>query len=524
MLTEIRKHRIILKYSLISFFIFLLVIVVLYFYGSYQMEQEYKSANNAYNEKNYTEAQEKFEALKGYKESEKYYEDIQCILAIQEIEKRYEEVEKSSSSSLEKINQYNEALVKLDEIENLGYNDSYSELEIKRINREIKYSIGILYYEEGDYSDASEYFHDTIGYEDTDFYLAQITVIDYPSAQQTLYEKALQLYNEKNFVEASRILMSLGSYGDSEEVNNDCLKEIEVRKRAITLSAGIRSSLAVDNMGNVKTTIPIDSIKEGILSWRNIISAVNHGEIVIGITDDRKAVTVNSNRMLKIDTSDWNDLIQVDAGQQFVVGLADDGTVRCSGHNGDGQCDTDDWKDIIAVAAGWRHTAAIDKNGELFITGYHADSQHSEYEKEKELWKDVYVLSAAGGGDKGKGHTVGLKKDGSVVAIGDNQYGQCNVDLWTDIIAISAGDFHTVGLKSDGTVITTDSELQSFFDNNGWKNIVEISAGTGYTLALCEDGRVISDDGYNDDNKRLGTKDWTNIMVYDEWTNKIKDE
>ena len=33
----------------------------------------------------------------------------------------------------------------------------------------------------------------------------------------------------------------------------------------------------------------------------------------------------------------------------------------------------------------------------------------------------------------GGNHTVGLKSDGTVVAVGNNFYGQCNVSGWTDI-------------------------------------------------------------------------------------------
>ena len=40
--------------------------------------------------------------------------------------------------------------------------------------------------------------------------------------------------------------------------------------------------------------------------------------------------------------------------------------------------------------------------------------------------------------------TVGLKTDGTVVAVGQNEYGQCDVSEWTDIVAVAAGDFHTV--------------------------------------------------------------------------------
>ena len=53
----------------------------------------------------------------------------------------------------------------------------------------------------------------------------------------------------------------------------------------------------------------------------------------------------------------------------------------------------------------------------------------------------------------GYGYTLGLKSDGTVVAVGYNKYGQCDVSGWHDIVAISAGSHHTVGLKSDGTVV-----------------------------------------------------------------------
>jgi len=59
------------------------------------------------------------------------------------------------------------------------------------------------------------------------------------------------------------------------------------------------------------------------------------------------------------------------------------------------------------------------------------------------------IAIAAGGW-----HTVALKPDGTVVAWGVNDEGQCNVpsDL-KNIIAIAAGAWHTVALRQDGTVV-----------------------------------------------------------------------
>jgi alpha-tubulin suppressor-like RCC1 family protein len=66
---------------------------------------------------------------------------------------------------------------------------------------------------------------------------------------------------------------------------------------------------------------------------------------------------------------------------------------------------------------------------------------------------------------------VGLKKDGTVVATGDNKYGQCDVSDWKNIIAISAGDLHTVGLKKDGTVVAAGDNEHGQCDVSDWMNI-----------------------------------------------------
>ncbi len=69
----------------------------------------------------------------------------------------------------------------------------------------------------------------------------------------------------------------------------------------------------------------------------------------------------------------------------------------------------------------------------------------------------------------GISHTVALKADGTVVAVGDNEYGQCTVSGWTDVVAITAGPFHTVGLKVDGTVVAVGNNRFKQCNVNGWK-------------------------------------------------------
>ena len=92
-------------------------------------------------------------------------------------------------------------------------------------------------------------------------------------------------------------------------------------------------------------------------------------------------------------------------------------------------------------------------------------------------------------------HVVGLKNNGTVIAEGDENYGQCAVDNWHDIVAVSAGMFHTVGLESDGTVLAVGSKEQfGVIEVSGWSDIVSISAGWAHTAGLKADGTVVITD------------------------------
>ena len=72
----------------------------------------------------------------------------------------------------------------------------------------------------------------------------------------------------------------------------------------------------------------------------------------------------------------------------------------------------------------------------------------------------------------GASHIVGLKSDGTVVAVGSDWSGQLNVGSWKDIKQVAAGWQHTVGLKSDGTVVAVGGKNEHGQLNLGsWKDI-----------------------------------------------------
>ena len=113
-----------------------------------------------------------------------------------------------------------------------------------------------------------------------------------------------------------------------------------------------------------------------------------------------------------------------------------------------------------SVSAGGFHTIGLKSDGTVVAVGWNDDNQY-----DVKNWADIVAVSA------GYKHTVGIKSDGTVVAVGNNKYNQCDVEGWTDIVAVSAGTDHTVGLKSDGTVVAIGYDRNYQCDVEDWNNI-----------------------------------------------------
>ena len=99
-------------------------------------------------------------------------------------------------------------------------------------------------------------------------------------------------------------------------------------------------------------------------------------------------------------------------------------------------------------------------------------------------WKNIIAIAA------GEEHLVGLQQDGTVIATGKNDHGQCQTEEWTDIVAIAAGDDITAGLRADGTVVTTSVEENK--EAAKWTDIVAISCDDLDISALKADGTTIT--------------------------------
>ena len=91
--------------------------------------------------------------------------------------------------------------------------------------------------------------------------------------------------------------------------------------------------------------------------------------------------------------------------------------------------------------------------------------------------------------DAGAYHTVGLKSDGTVVAAGRNDEGQCEVSGWTNVTAVACTDYNTLALLGDGTVVSAG--YQDFAALEGWKDMTFIGGGSYLALGLRKGGGLL---------------------------------
>ena len=186
----------------------------------------------------------------------------------------------------------------------------------------------------------------------------------------------------------------------------------------------------------------------------------------------------------------------ISAGAKHSVGISR-GKVLAAGKN-KGQCDTVSWENIIAVATGKSHTVALRSDGKVLAVG-----------KKKQPCLDTAAMEDITAVAAGRNHTLALRADGTVSAVGANTLKQCDTSAWEGIVAITAGDDHSAGMKSDGSVVATGYDSYGQCNTGKWQDIVAVSAGRNLTVGVKNDGTVISC-GYGKSCTKMTA--WNNIV------------
>ena len=501
----------IIKFLFAAFAVLLVGVTVWGVLQRQSKEDRYNKAKEMMECGSYEAAMKEFQALGYYKDSILCFLDAKSIL-----EKSINDYE--YATDLLENRQYEDAI---EVFEQLGkFKDSIDKVSQAK---ESQYIDAQAFFSNGYYEQAYKYFTSLGDYKDCNE-MAQLSMdkMTEEDTKEMLYQTAYREYGTRSYRSALVHFNQIKDYKDSLSMAEKCQKALHQNYQ--TIGAGVQHSVAIQSTGKILFTGNNDYKQGNISAWANeeIVSIDCGGVMTIGLkANGQVLVSTDYSSFNTNEWKQWENIVAVSAGYSYVIGLKEDGTVVGTGHDaGDGQLDVKNWKNVVAIATGWRHTVGLTADGTVLITGYRSASQLRQIAEHREDWSNIIAVAAGGGHNNpsyGNGHTVGLKSDGTVVAVGDNSFGQCNVGGWTDIVAIAAGDSHTVGLRSDGTVLITGEYETNLQLGDEWTNIVAIAAGTEFTLGLRYDGTVLAT-GFYAQNQIPEPEAWKNILIYSDWT------
>ncbi len=173
-------------------------------------------------------------------------------------------------------------------------------------------------------------------------------------------------------------------------------------------------------------------------------------------TKSGKVKLISTDHVFKIPsnlkkTEEWKNISKVlcrwdrAESQYEILGLKKDGTVTSVRSDGSKSETAKGWSNVKSIYGSTYAVGAVFSDGTVgFLTD---DSEYDYGQYNTYDWNDIKSLAL------GLYHTVGLKKDGKVVAVGRNDAGQCDVEGWTDVVKVAVGDSCTLGIKSDGTLL-----------------------------------------------------------------------
>lgn len=197
-------------------------------------------------------------------------------------------------------------------------------------------------------------------------------------------------------------------------------------------------------------------------------------------------------------------VLQYSHSRKHTLILHTDGTVEARGSNDYGQCIVTDLRGILFVLAGPNASYCVDGKGSVIVRG------DSRFQAEVEKWSNIRVLAA------GDHHLVGLRADGQVYFAGSISAPKVfsSACKWKNITAVAAASEYALALDQDGRVFFAGYPEDERQAAAKWKNIAAVAAEDIYAVALTRNGRILlaGENGYLD-RGRSEAAQWSNVVA-----------
>ena len=211
----------------------------------------------------------------------------------------------------------------------------------------------------------------------------------------------------------------------------------KIQKAAHLIAAGTNNLVALKTDGTLMVAgSGSDCRKCNVDRWEDVASVFTIWGAISGLTSDGTLLTTVD----RLHDGRWRDLVAVFEIGMHLYGRKTDGTMIST----DRKCDEDMWRDIDAVDNGVFHTVLLKKDGTV-------TTEWKEYDENDETDEENEFVDEDDFDDEDDELEVYDEVQNAAVSTRDQ--GQCDVSSWRDIVAIAAGDNHTVGLRADGTVV-----------------------------------------------------------------------
>ena len=254
--------------------------------------------------------------------------------------------------------------------------------------------------------------------------------------------------------------------------------------------------------GNINsTTAPVDvgvTFKfTSIATGSNHSLALRDNGAVYSWGDNRKKQLGNTapNTTTPTEVPGTSNTVAIAAGENHSLALKSDGTILAWGDDefgqlGDNATNSSSFTpvtvqgatNIVAIAAGRSFSLALKSDGTLLAWGANFSGELGDGSV-----VDRFTPVAVGGSNSnnivaisaGLNHSVALRKDGTVLTWGSDEFGQLGdgtaledkstpvvIGGASTVVAIAAGGFHTLALKADGTMLSWGKDDLGQLGNN----------------------------------------------------------
>lgn len=285
-------------------------------------------------------------------------------------------------------------------------------------------------------------------------------------------------------------IVALCANGTIQTCNNrDGKFEPEKWKDLVSVGIGYENTVGLRADGTVVACGSNSVVNESVTKWKDIKAIRVAGSFVIGLRTDGTVAACGTNGFFRDDKEKWarivqnarkwEDVIAIDASTSVVVGLCRDGSVKFGDTNAKAYSYISSLRNVIDVKASNFYIAVFFKNGTVELI-------QSENQKRDITWENIKDISGP------YATKICLKEDGTVFTWKDDG-NKLSVDDWRNIVAIDSGASYALGLTQSGTVVACGNNKWGQCNVSDWKDIVAIMTNGGnLTIGICEDGTVAS--------------------------------